>query len=56
VVRINVEIPEELRKKLKAKLALEGKTIKEWILDQIEGYLGTKRSSSKSTKKKSSRR
>ncbi|MEQ8767982.1 MAG: hypothetical protein RL885_29030 [Planctomycetota bacterium] len=63
MVRINVEIPDELRKELKAKLALEGKTIKEWVLEQIEGYLGGgKRKSkaakprAKTSKKKSTRR
>ncbi len=61
MVRINVEIPEELRKELKAKLALEGKTIKEWVLEQIEGYLGGKRrratkTRAKTTRKKTTRR
>ena len=40
MARINVEIPDEVRKLLKAQLALEGRTIKDWLLEEVESYLG----------------
>lgn len=43
--RININIEEGLKKKLKAKLALDGKTITDWIAGQAKAYLkgGTKK-------------
>jgi predicted HicB family RNase H-like nuclease len=33
-IRINVSVDAELHKKLKATLALEGKTIRQWVSEQ----------------------
>ena len=35
---IHIRLPEPLKRKLKAKLAMEGKTITEWLITQIEVY------------------
>ena len=37
--RINLNIDEDLKRRLKAKLALEGRTITEWINEQAKIYL-----------------
>ena len=42
MARITVELPEDLKRKLKAKLVLQGMTIKDWILKHIESYLEEK--------------
>lgn len=39
MVRINFEVTDEQRKKLKSKLALEGVTIKEWLIKRIDEYI-----------------
>ncbi len=42
MARINVEISEDLKRKLKAKLVLQGMTIRDWVLKQVESYLEEK--------------
>ena len=37
--RININIEANLKKKLKSKLALEGKTITDWVTEQAKIYL-----------------
>ena len=39
MVRINIEVTEEQRRKLKSKLAMEGLTIKEWLIKRIDEYI-----------------
>ena len=37
--RININIDDSIKRKLKAKLALEGKTITDWVTEQAKIYL-----------------
>lgn len=37
--RIDLKIDDDLKNKLKAKLALEGRTITEWIIEQVKIFL-----------------
>ena len=39
MVRINIEVTDEQRRKLKSKLALEGLTIKEWLIKRVDEYI-----------------
>ena len=39
MVRINIEVTDEQRRKLKSKLALEGITLKEWLIKKIDQYI-----------------
>ena len=43
IVRMNFEIPNDLRKKLKEKLAKEGRSIKWFYLKQTEAFIKEKR-------------
>ena len=47
MVRINIEVTEEQRRKLKSKLASEGLTIKEWLIKKINEYVGEEKTKSK---------
>ena len=47
MVRINIEVTEEQRRKLKSKVALEGSTIKEWLVKKIDEYIGEERPKTK---------
>jgi hypothetical protein len=38
--RIIVEVPQELKRSLYAKLAMEGKTLKTWFLEQALRFTG----------------
>jgi hypothetical protein len=37
--RFVAEVPTSLKRKLKAVLAHEGKTLRQWLIDQIEAYV-----------------
>ena len=49
MVRINIEVSDKQRRKLKSKLAMEGLTIKEWLIKRIDEYI--KEATPKSKKK-----
>ena len=42
MVRINIEVTEEQRRRLKSRLALEGVTLKEWLIKRINEYINKK--------------
>jgi hypothetical protein len=42
MARLDAVVPEGLKRRFKAKLALEGKKFTEWLLERIEEYLEEK--------------
>ena len=39
MVRINIEVTDEQRRKLKSRLTLEGITLKDWLIKKIDEYI-----------------
>lgn len=50
-VRINVFVPAELHRRLKAALALQGKSLRQWVLETAEETIQGKVLTSKSQRK-----